>query len=402
MGFRFRQRIKLAPGINLNIGLGGLSLSAGVRGASVTLGKRGLRGNVGIPGSGLSYSSQLASFKKNGASRSQNAESIVERMQGFRLGLDARNNIQAELDMGDGFQGVFADKKCLVQIKASYGEKIQDWLTAHLDEKNFEMEALSSIHEQAPSPGSLFNQIKSFTEAAPVRVEPPPPNLLERLNPFTARNYAQSCEAAETNHQRALVAYNQARDAHDAYMKLIRDRQRKVQVGDETAMSELFSDRMAQIAWPKETFIDFELEGEEVLSLLIDLPEIEDMPTHAYSLQAESNGLEARKLTQAERNQMYSLHVHGIAVRIVAEALAVLPTLNQVVFSGYTQRQRSAGPISDDYVLSFVASKDEWRTAFPSLLLNPAAISQLSLVRLRPLASGKLNPITPFHASDLV
>lgn len=54
MGFRFRQRIKLAPGINLNIGLGGLSLSEGVRGASVTLGKRGIRGNVGIPGSDFS------------------------------------------------------------------------------------------------------------------------------------------------------------------------------------------------------------------------------------------------------------------------------------------------------------------------------------------------------------
>jgi hypothetical protein len=65
MGLRFRQRIKLAPGLNLNIGLGGLSLSAGVRGASVTMRKRGLRGNVGIPGSGLSYSSQLASFSKS-------------------------------------------------------------------------------------------------------------------------------------------------------------------------------------------------------------------------------------------------------------------------------------------------------------------------------------------------
>lgn len=53
MGFRFRRRIKIAPGINLS--RSGISTSLGVRGASMTVGKRGTTANVGIPGSGLSY-----------------------------------------------------------------------------------------------------------------------------------------------------------------------------------------------------------------------------------------------------------------------------------------------------------------------------------------------------------
>jgi Protein of unknown function (DUF4236)/Excalibur calcium-binding domain len=58
MSFRFRKSIKLAPGIKLNLTSKGLSsLSVGRNGARVNIGKNGIRGTVGIPGSGLSYSS---------------------------------------------------------------------------------------------------------------------------------------------------------------------------------------------------------------------------------------------------------------------------------------------------------------------------------------------------------
>jgi len=55
MAFRLFRRIKIAPGITLNLSKSGLSASAGVRGARVTLGPRGVRRTVGIPGTGISY-----------------------------------------------------------------------------------------------------------------------------------------------------------------------------------------------------------------------------------------------------------------------------------------------------------------------------------------------------------
>ena len=63
MGFRFGRRIKILPGVRLNVGLRGISTSIGVRGASVTVGKTGVHGNVGIPGSGLSYRTKLSGSK---------------------------------------------------------------------------------------------------------------------------------------------------------------------------------------------------------------------------------------------------------------------------------------------------------------------------------------------------
>ena len=53
MGWRFRKRIKILPGINLNISKSGMSLNVGVKGASVTFGPKGTYDNTGVPGTGL-------------------------------------------------------------------------------------------------------------------------------------------------------------------------------------------------------------------------------------------------------------------------------------------------------------------------------------------------------------
>ncbi|MHA3059661.1 DUF4236 domain-containing protein [Acinetobacter sp. ANC 4636] len=68
MGFNFRKSIKIAPGVKLNISKRGVSsVSVGTKGARVSVSKKGTRTTVGIPGSGLSYSS----YKSHG----QNSES---------------------------------------------------------------------------------------------------------------------------------------------------------------------------------------------------------------------------------------------------------------------------------------------------------------------------------------
>ena len=56
MGFRFRRRVTLFPGLRINLSKSGASVSIGGRGATVNYSKRGKRVTVGIPGSGISYS----------------------------------------------------------------------------------------------------------------------------------------------------------------------------------------------------------------------------------------------------------------------------------------------------------------------------------------------------------
>ncbi|MFV0575967.1 MAG: DUF4236 domain-containing protein [Vibrio sp.] len=65
MGFKFRKRIKIAPGINLNLSKSGVSTSIGKSGATVNIGKKGTTATVGAPGTGFSYSKKLNSSKSD-------------------------------------------------------------------------------------------------------------------------------------------------------------------------------------------------------------------------------------------------------------------------------------------------------------------------------------------------
>lgn len=64
MGFRFHKSFKVAPGVRINISKKSAGLSFGKKGARVSLNTKGQkRATVGIPGTGLSYSTSLNNKK---------------------------------------------------------------------------------------------------------------------------------------------------------------------------------------------------------------------------------------------------------------------------------------------------------------------------------------------------
>jgi len=64
MSFRFWRRVKILPGVTLNLSKRGGSLSFGPRGAKLTIGPHGKRTTVGIPGTGLFYTKTYGSKQK--------------------------------------------------------------------------------------------------------------------------------------------------------------------------------------------------------------------------------------------------------------------------------------------------------------------------------------------------
>ncbi|MCU4121598.1 DUF4236 domain-containing protein [Variovorax sp. N23] len=58
MAFRFQKRIKILPGVRVNLSKSGVSTSIGRPGATVNLRKGKVKTTVGLPGSGLSYSTE--------------------------------------------------------------------------------------------------------------------------------------------------------------------------------------------------------------------------------------------------------------------------------------------------------------------------------------------------------
>jgi len=81
MSFRFWRRIKIAPGVTLNLSKSGGSLSFGPRGAKFTVGSRGKRATVGIPGTGFFYTATLPS---GGSGGRRNASSAAPEVPSVR------------------------------------------------------------------------------------------------------------------------------------------------------------------------------------------------------------------------------------------------------------------------------------------------------------------------------
>ena len=59
MGLLFRKRIKIAPGIFINLSKSGASFTIGPKGANVNIGKNSAYVNTGIPGTGLYSRSKI-------------------------------------------------------------------------------------------------------------------------------------------------------------------------------------------------------------------------------------------------------------------------------------------------------------------------------------------------------
>lgn len=65
MALRFRKRVRIAPGISINITQKGItSTTVGPRGLNVNLGKKGKYLNAGLPGTGIYSRTQIAAAKK--------------------------------------------------------------------------------------------------------------------------------------------------------------------------------------------------------------------------------------------------------------------------------------------------------------------------------------------------
>lgn len=279
MGLRFRQRIKLAPGINLNLGLGGASLSLGGRGASLNIGRKGVRGTVGAPGTGLSYSEQLYSFSKRSSPSARSASSQpLANLNGFRLSLSDDDEVRAELDLGEGYRGIFADARQWSLIKGDHEARIRQWLDNEASDRNHATHAIFELHHDLAEPGSRFNPLKPFDEQPPRLILPEPLGILERLNPFAQKRFDEATQQAHARYHAALSEYDDYRTEYERYSRLALEQQRKAQVGNLDAMTALLSDCFSRIDWPKETLLDFEFVNEAVLCIDVDFPEVEDLP----------------------------------------------------------------------------------------------------------------------------
>ena len=78
MGWRFRKRIKIFPGIHINISKSGLGINIGPKGANVSIGPNGTYVNTGIPGTGLYRRDKVDSSKHSSTGIQQKTQNYRE------------------------------------------------------------------------------------------------------------------------------------------------------------------------------------------------------------------------------------------------------------------------------------------------------------------------------------
>ncbi len=85
MGLRFRRSIKIAPGVKLNLNKKSVGVTVGTRGAHYTINSKGKKtASVGIPGTGLSYTSTSTSggsFSKSSSHTGSNTQKTAPNNQ---------------------------------------------------------------------------------------------------------------------------------------------------------------------------------------------------------------------------------------------------------------------------------------------------------------------------------
>lgn len=77
MGWSFRKKVTIAPGIRLNLSKSGVSTTIGPRSASINIGKKGVYGNISIPGIGI-YKREKLSGNSNKKKQSQQKIATIE------------------------------------------------------------------------------------------------------------------------------------------------------------------------------------------------------------------------------------------------------------------------------------------------------------------------------------
>ena len=403
MSLRFRRRIRLMPGVHLNVGTRGLSVSAGIRGASVTVGPRGVYQNAGLPGTGLSFRNRL--FNDRASSRPNTRLSRPNALVSPKESPSAIPVVLRLQDDGlvviEGEDGQPLTQKQLKLLRDRKADVIQRWLEEGVAKLNADYVSCINVHMETPNPSSPKWQ--TFPPFAEERPSPPPPKkvgLLDRLLLRRRRIEAENVRLRQL-HDEALEGWcTRAKDylqARDEWSSVTH----KVSGGDTFSMESVLTKALSAIAWPRETNVSLDFgHDSSTMELDVDLPEIEDMPTRIASPAARGLRVNFKNKTEADVRRDYLRLVHGIVFRVAGEAFANLPTLQQVTVSAFTQRKdRATGNEADEYVLSVRIHRTDWsRINFENLQgIDPVeALGKFEIVRSCD-RRGRLEAIQPLE-----
>lgn len=394
MGLRFRRSIRVCKGVRINVSKSGLSASIGPRGASVTVGKRGTYLNAGIPGTGISSRQKIGGGRSS--RRSTQTHSGIS-----NLDVTASVSDTGELSIR-GQDGQVLPPKIIAMVRKQNRDSLLGLLNNCCAKFNDLGSKIGEIHFRTPAPNyEAHYEIKAFTEDRPQ----PPVMKKAGLLGFVMKSRVAKVDAenkvAMEDHNKTVTEWEERRAA---FGMAEQDRKEKVEsriFNEVEVMEEALEEALCEIDWPRETIISFDIlnEGRQ-LYIDVDLPEVEDMPTRVAAVQERNLKLGIKDLSEAQVRRMYMQHIHAIGFRIIGESFAAMPTLDDIIISGFSQRPEVAtGNVIDEYLYSLAVTRDEWcGINFNNLsVVDPVeALGQFN-IRRKMSKTGVFKAIEPFQ-----
>lgn len=351
MAIRFRKSIKLAPGVRMNLSGSGVGWTLGPRGASVGISKRGTRVNTSFAG----FSS---------------SQTIGRPARAPRVVAQPQTTIRMSCAVDDGGQLVFRDEsgalvpEHLVELaKKQHKESLMGLIQSKCDEVNAKFESIATVHLETPS----CNQVPRFDMPTYDTPEPKPPAAL-KLG-FLDKVFKKRRLRAEEQHRKIVDTFSadfgEWQAGREAFFHAADVRREFIEqriYSDTKAMEAWLTEVLADIEWPRETDVSFEVfDGGSTVMLDVDLPEVEDMPTKVATVPARGLKLSVKEISATKVQKLYMEHVHAVIFRLIGEVFAALPTATTVVASGYSQRHSGAtGRLQDEYLLSVMVPRVAW------------------------------------------
>lgn len=405
MGFRFQRRVKIAPGLTLVASKRGLGVSAGVPGARVSMTRAGLYGHAGIPGTGLAFREKLNPKGRRQARRGI-APDFVERIQrGSQFTFNLRVGDDGEVALLDADGLGFSEEEARF-LRLACGDELREQLQGLCARKNAELEALGCVHHDTPPPRAepLFEP-RTFTLPEPQR-----PRFIEATfwsvvwPPAKRRREAEN-SARQAAFEGATREWQVARDAFKVEEAERRTRETKGVFTDLEAMALTLEDHLAEIPWPCETAVDFDLgDDSRTIAITLHLPDEDSMPGEEWSVPGTRFKVSKKKLAVTRRRGMYRDYVHGVAVRVLGEIFARLPTIEVALVTGLAPGMDSAtGHASEIALYSVIARRETWsKLNFKALDgIEPADTLALFELRRAMTKTGMMKPVKAFSLEEL-
>lgn len=344
MGFRFRKTIKVLPGVKLNLSKSGISTTLGKRGAALNIGKRGVKGTVGIPGSGMFYQKQLLNSKGK-PSRAIGGSSAPA--------IDMSN---VDIAMSEDGKVVFlmsghpiTDSKTNSYIFREHADDVEQFIKEYVHELNMTSEQINNINQYFQVNEALLTPHipRPYPEQPPEKPTASFGGWVKGLFSGGEKNeYEHEWATYEANKNTWDENERQFAERHKEFIRMVQEAAGGIQGVYEDMMEFLFS----AIPSPLDFTGKYEIQG-GTLFVDIDLPEIEDIPNEIYV--ERKRGFSTKQKSNRAIEQEYNLLVTGIPFILASHVFTLLPHIQEVVFSGYTQRLNvRTGHIENHYILS--------------------------------------------------